>query len=98
MLLSLFMNEMTLSLICFWNMNIFGIFLEIYSGESPILIFSIIITNIDRESLSCLAQIWSFQLTFKCELGAGSTYQASSKFIFLLKLIVIFVFIILVAT
>ena len=84
MLLSLFMNEMTLSLICFWNMNIFGIFLEIYSGESPILIFSIIITNIDRESLSCLAQIWSFQLTFKCELGqAVRIKQVASLYFYL---------------
>ena len=36
-------------------MDIFVIFLEIYSGESATVIFSIIITNIDRELLSCLA-------------------------------------------
>ena len=36
---------------------LFVIFLEIYSGESATVIFSIIITNIDSELLSCLAQI-----------------------------------------
>ena len=38
-------------------MDIFVSFLEIYSGESTTVTFSIIITNIDRELVSCLAQI-----------------------------------------
>ena len=96
MLLSLPINEITLSLFleCGYFSDFSG---DILWGKCNSY-FSIIITNIARELLSCLAQILNFQLTFKWDLGAVKKHQASRKFIFYFKLIVIFAFTCLVAT
>ena len=49
-------------------MDVFVIFLEIYSGESAVVNFPMIITNIDWELLSCLTKIWYNTINEICSL------------------------------